>query len=244
MQRFFPLLIIVLVIIFSFAVSIPGSPFLINGMTQKAISDMYFTAITPAGITFSIWSVIYLSWLVIGILIAMKKISLPKSPEKNFLTAVVLSAVWMIPWSFLKIEIAFIFMISILCFLWATFFEIKNSPKNYFRMVVELFMGWIHIAFFAHLAVLLHYFGLVNSPENMLLIGQIIFAIAGLATLYFQIFHKTYIVSLVFLWASFGIYMAQNPSIIIYEILAFCVAVAISMIFSIIIKNKKLWTTN
>jgi hypothetical protein len=45
-------------------VSIPGSPYLIGGMTQADISAMFATAITPAGVTFSIWSVIYLGWLI------------------------------------------------------------------------------------------------------------------------------------------------------------------------------------
>ncbi|WKY42808.1 tryptophan-rich sensory protein [Eubacteriaceae bacterium ES2] len=40
-----------------------------NGMSQKAISDMYPTLITPAPFTFSIWSIIYL--LLIGAAITM-----------------------------------------------------------------------------------------------------------------------------------------------------------------------------
>lgn len=55
---------------FTTLVSIPDSPFLIGGMTQADISNMYPTAITPAGFTFAIWSLIYLSWIVVGVFIA------------------------------------------------------------------------------------------------------------------------------------------------------------------------------
>ncbi len=45
-------------------VSIPGSPYLIGGMTQADISAMFATSVTPAGVTFAIWSLIYLAWVV------------------------------------------------------------------------------------------------------------------------------------------------------------------------------------
>jgi translocator protein len=44
--------------------SVPGSPYLIGGMTQADISAMFSTAVTPAGFTFAIWSLIYLSWIL------------------------------------------------------------------------------------------------------------------------------------------------------------------------------------
>jgi translocator protein len=45
-------------------VSIPGSPYLIGGMTQADISAMFATSVTPAGFTFAIWSLIYFSWVI------------------------------------------------------------------------------------------------------------------------------------------------------------------------------------
>ena len=51
-------------------VSIPGSPYLIGGYTQADISEMFSTSVTPAGLTFSIWSIIYLSWIIAGVYMA------------------------------------------------------------------------------------------------------------------------------------------------------------------------------
>lgn len=44
----------------------------INGLSQKEISDMFVTLITPSPSTFSIWSVIY-SLLIISIIVMIVK---------------------------------------------------------------------------------------------------------------------------------------------------------------------------
>ncbi len=80
--------------------SIPGSPFLIGGMTQADISNMYPTAITPAGFTFSIWSLIYLSWIIAGIFVFLGKGTEHKNPIILFSFAIIFTALWLIPWGF------------------------------------------------------------------------------------------------------------------------------------------------
>ena len=50
-----------------------GAIGLINGLTQKEISDMYVTLITPSPATFSIWSVIYSLLLISMIAMIIKK---------------------------------------------------------------------------------------------------------------------------------------------------------------------------
>ena len=49
-----------------------GAIGLINGLSQKEISDKYLTLITPAPHTFSIWSIIY-SLLIISIIVMIVK---------------------------------------------------------------------------------------------------------------------------------------------------------------------------
>lgn len=50
-----------------------GAAGLISGFSQKEISDMYITLITPAPSTFSIWSVIYILLLTSIIVMIVKK---------------------------------------------------------------------------------------------------------------------------------------------------------------------------
>jgi translocator protein len=63
---------------------------------------MYATSITPAGFTFSIWSIIYLSWLVLGFYnIFYKKKEKIKKQDLYFLaSAQILTVLWLIPWHY------------------------------------------------------------------------------------------------------------------------------------------------
>ena len=70
MLRYIPLLVAIVVIGFTSWASIPSFGYPLGGYSQADISNMYPTAITPAGFTFSIWSLIYLSWLIAGVYIA------------------------------------------------------------------------------------------------------------------------------------------------------------------------------
>ncbi|MFZ2256133.1 MAG: hypothetical protein WAW59_00840 [Patescibacteria group bacterium] len=116
-MRYLLLITSLLVIAFTTLVSIPGSPYLIGGMTQADISNMFPSAVTPAGITFSIWSVIYLSWIIAGIYIGFfqkKKGSVDNKTLTMFSSAIALTGVWLIPWGYIWIGTALLVMIVIL----------------------------------------------------------------------------------------------------------------------------------
>ena len=98
MYSILPLISALLTIVFTSLLSIPGSPFLIGGMSQADISALYPTAITPAGITFSIWSIIYLMWIISSIMIAAKKIEITKNQSIFYSLSIFLTAVWLVPW--------------------------------------------------------------------------------------------------------------------------------------------------
>jgi hypothetical protein len=111
------LLITSLIVIgFTSLVSVPGSPYLIGGMTQADISNMFPSAITPAGVTFAIWSLIYLSWIVAGVYVAFfqKKKIVTSNALMTFSSAIVLTAVWLVPWGYIWIGTALVVMIAIL----------------------------------------------------------------------------------------------------------------------------------
>lgn len=207
MNRFSLLVVSIFSIAFSAAVSIPSSPFLINGMTQKAISDMFPTAITPAAFTFSILSVIYISWLILAFLVIFKKVSLTNRQNAMLSLSIVISTLWLIPWGMLRIEIAMIVMLILLGTLWYTFSLVRHE-HNVTRMTTELFMGWIHIAMFANLAILIKYFEL--DIDMGITYDVILLTLAYGATVFFQYRFRTFIVSAVFLWASLGIFMNSN----------------------------------
>ncbi|PTQ81404.1 hypothetical protein C8U37_1221 [Trichococcus patagoniensis] len=61
-----------ILLIFTLIVNGMGAFGVINGLSQKEVSDMYPTLITPAPSTFSIWSIIY-TFLIISIIVMIFK---------------------------------------------------------------------------------------------------------------------------------------------------------------------------
>lgn len=246
MKKYLLLSTAIIVIAFTALVSAPSSPWLINGMTQSDISDMYKTAITPAGFTFSIWSVIYLSWLVIGAMFAwlsltpvtqtllgkekkwLSQKNIPQKVSVVFSIAMILTAIWLVPWGHNWIGTSLIVMLVLLGTLWYLF-SLVRSEGGMTRWAVELFMGWIHIATFANLAVWLKYAGISWNWFEQLSWGIGVLTVAFFATLFFQLKYRTFIVSIVYLWASIGIYFGQPQTILTPFLIVYAIAITTSM---------------
>lgn len=94
-----------------------GATGLINGLTQKEISDMYITLITPSPATFSIWSVIYSLLLISMIVMIIKNDDLYYQRAVDqisnlFRISCVLNMVWIITFSFVLVEISVLIILG------------------------------------------------------------------------------------------------------------------------------------
>lgn len=239
-MRFTILAVSVLVIGFSAWVSAPQFWFPLNNMSQKAISDMYPSAITPAPFTFSIWSVIYCTWIILWFVILFSKNRNTWIHEKAVIPlafAVLLTAVWLIPWSYLWIGTS-LFIILLLLFVLKYVFHLTRQDPLITRTTVELFLWWINIATVANITIWLLsiWFRWWNIPHNYWAIGVI--WLAFLLTLYYQFRYQTHVISAVFLWAMFGISMNHDDTLQRNMILAYSVCILIAMV-STWIRNIK-----
>jgi hypothetical protein len=225
MLRLLTLITAIFVIWFTALVSVPGSPYLIGGMTQADISNMFPTAITPAGVTFAIWSVIYLSWLIAWLVISwipVTKLIKKYFPKMSvFLTtleskkviysfsfAILLTAFWLIPWGYQMIGTALIVMLVILGLLKYAFHHTRKSSPLV-KWSVELTLGWINIATVANITIWLVSLGFRwgNISETYWAIG--VLGLALILTAYYQCRYRAYIISLVFLWTLYGVWIAH-----------------------------------
>jgi hypothetical protein len=209
----FLLLITSLIVIgFTSLVSIPGSPYLIGGMTQADISAMFPSAITPAGITFSIWSIIYFSWIVAGVYVAFfqkKKEGITPKALITFSLAIALTAVWLVPWGYIWIGTALIVMIGILLLLKYTFHHTRDAHPV-LKYSVELTLGWINIATVANITIWLMSIGFTGGGVAPVYWAIGVLALALGLTLYYQLRYRAYIISLVFLWTMIGEWIAHE----------------------------------
>jgi hypothetical protein len=192
-------------------VSIPGSPYLIGGMTQADISAMFATAITPAGLTFAIWSVIYLGWLITWVYVAFFSQDKKKTDTKSlalFSLAILLTAVWLLPWGNLWIGVSLVIMLAILGLL-ACVFTRTRSADMITRSSVEITLAWIIMASALNITVWMRYMGWsIGGPADLY---YAIGALGGVSIIvaYLQCRYRSYIVSAVFLWTLLGVYIAH-----------------------------------
>lgn len=228
-MKYILLIVALLTIWFTSLVSIPDSPYLIGGMTQADISDMFPSAVTPAGLTFSIWSVIYLLWIVAWVYVAFFSKGKQRVSDKTlaiYALAIALTWVWLVPWGYLWIGSALVLMLVILWLLKYTFHHTRNS-HIIVRSSVELTLGWINIATVANITVwlLAIWFTGWSIPDMYWAIW--VLAVALALTMYYQIRYRAYLISLVFVWTMLGEWIAhtdmlQRGFVVWYAILAVC----------------------
>jgi len=173
---------------------------------QADVSAFFPTLFTPAPFTFSIWSIIYLSWIALWIHEAFGKSWISKDNAYLLASAQILSSLWLIPSQFLWIWTSLIVMFGVL-YLLSLSFILSRKENIYFRYTVELFWWWIIVACIANTHLFLVASAIYYMPE---ILTYISIALAlGINILLIQRYN-IFIPALVSAWAWFGIYIWQG----------------------------------
>lgn len=193
----------------------------IGGQTTGEISDKYPTLFTPAGFTFSIWSLIYLSLFLFVIFQALPSQRQNKDIaqiQKMFLINCLANAAWIFTWHFEFIFLSFIVMIVILVTLISIYRSINFTNNNrkttftrfiFVQLPFSLYTGWITVAFIANLSIVqagLGWNSFILSATNWTLIKL---AFTGVIGSFVVLIRKDFIFALVIAWAAFGISVKQ-----------------------------------
>ncbi len=191
-----------------------GALGLINGLSQKQISDMYITLITPAPSTFGIWSVIYSLLLIsLVVMIAKKRDSYYQSAIDEitvlFRISCILNMAWIVAFSYVQIELSTIFILAFLITLSVISLKLKKiqtGKRFLLPLTFGFYTGWLFIATVVNIAA-----ALVKLKWNGFGIGQEIWAIIILifsVILAYIVLQKNSNASfpLPIAWAYFGIY--------------------------------------
>jgi hypothetical protein len=196
----------------------------LNNKTTSELSDSFPNLFVPAGITFSIWGVIYL--LLIAYCI-MQFTGTDQVVIKNiswlFGISCVLNALWIVFWHYGKLPLSLLVMIGLLVTLIFINTFIRNLPFGIIKASFGIYLGWICIATIANVtALLVHYkwngFGVSEEAWTIIMI------IAGalIASLALFRFRNPFI-GLSVIWAFTGIIIKRHAdyrSILITAIIA------------------------
>ena len=183
----------------------------LNNKTTGELSGSFPNLFVPAGITFSIWGVIYLlimAYCIIQFKASNNAVSI--SIGWAFGISCMLNALWIVFWHYGKLPLSLIVMIGMLASLIYINLQIKDLPFGLIKASFGIYLGWICIATIANVTTLLvHYnwtgFGLSEETWTIVMISAGAM-IAGVSLLSF----KNPFIALSVIWAFAGIILKRH----------------------------------
>lgn len=178
----------------------------LNNLTTGEISDSYPNLFVPAGLTFSIWGVIYLllaAYCVVQFTGASQMVIF--SIRWLFGISCLLNALWIITWHYRMLPLSLAVMAALLVTLVAINIRIHSLPAGIIKAAFGIYLGWICIATIANVtALLVHYgwtgFGISDVTWTIIMV----FTGAIIASLAIFKFNNAFI-GLAVVWALTGI---------------------------------------
>jgi hypothetical protein len=196
----------------------------LNNKTTGELSDSFPNLFVPAGLTFSIWGIIYLlliAYCVIQFTGTNKEII--SDISWPFGISCILNALWIIFWHYGKLPLSLIVMLGLLVTLIWINTLIRELPFGIIKATFGIYLGWICIATIANVTALLvnyNWTGFSIPQETwtilMIIIGTVIIGL----TVYNL---KNPFIGLAVVWAFIGIAIKRQDdyrSIFISAIIA------------------------
>ncbi len=157
----------------------------INGKTTGELSNAYPNLFVPAGVTFSIWGVIYILLLIFCVVqFTTSHQAVISRIGWLFGISCIFNALWIVAWHNERLPLSLILMLGLLVSLvWINIF-IKDMPFGFFKAAFGIYLGWICIATIANVTALLvtaGWGGFGISEETwtiiMILVGTLVVAL-------------------------------------------------------------------
>lgn len=187
----------------------------INGLTQRDISESLPNLYTPAGLTFSIWGIIYLMLAVFSVFQFGISAQTPNADLLNpvrviFIINALANMAWLYVWHYRKFELSLAVMGVLLITLILIHRELDKLTLTgmeniVFRLPFSLYFGWITVAAVVNVTAMLVARGwkrLGLSQEIWAVIMLAVAAAIGTATI---IIRQDVAYGIVFIWAYLGI---------------------------------------
>ncbi len=227
----------------------------INGITTGELSDSYPNLFVPAGLTFSIWGVIYVLLFIFSIyqirdIIKKDKIEMPFLDKVGyfFIISSAANILWIFFWQYRLVLFSLIMMLVLLVSLILIYtrleigrVEISIKERIAVHLPFSVYLGWITVATIANVTALLVDWGVQSFGPTAELWTIVVIIVAVIITYAMLLLRKDIAYSLVVVWASLGIFIKQldlNMTIAITALIAL-IAVVVGIVFIIIKQVKK-----
>ncbi len=185
----------------------------INGMSTGDISELYPSLFTPAGFTFSVWSLLYS--LLIGFVVYQWKImNKVFFVELScwFLVSCTANLSWILAWHYLLPLASVVIMLVLLFSLTRIFLLLQKQnlvsvgEKIFVKLPFTFYLSWICVATIANISALLVYWewsGSVLTPTQW---TMTLISVATVLGIIVSVRFREPAFLLILIWALFGIY--------------------------------------
>jgi hypothetical protein len=213
----------ILVTIIAIAINALAVILPLNGKTTEYLSDKYPNLFVPAGLTFSIWGIIYILWIVFAIyqardLFKKEEIEMPFLKKITFLYILsgIANSAWIFFWQYEYVGFSLLMMIILLFSLLAVYIRLnigKSTVTITERLCVHVpfsvYLGWITVATIANVTAFLVSVQWDGFGIDPLIWTILVIAVGTLLTYLMLALRKDIAFSLVVLWAFLGIWLKR-----------------------------------
>ncbi len=205
----------------------------LNGKTTGQLSAEYPNLFVPAGVTFSIWGVIYIMLLVFVILQFFDSHKLIVTQISwAFAISCLFNYLWIVAWHYQLLPLSLGIMLGLLATLIYIGYKLQPMPLSLTKAAFGIYFGWICIATIANVtAILVNYkwggWGITEQTWSivMIAIGALIVSISLIRL-------NNPFIGLAVVWAFWGIVIKQKglqPPIVIAAFIGIGVVGALTL---------------
>jgi hypothetical protein len=190
----------------------------INGLNTGEVSALYPSLFTPAGITFSIWSVIYLLVLAFVLWQWVRLRDLPtqkiyRQLSPYFMLSSLFNMSWILAWHFLHVWLSVMIMLAFLVTLTLAFIKLhranltRQSDRLFISLPFTLYFSWICVATIANISAALVSLGLSSYLLTPVTWTVLMMCVAFLLAVYISLKYNKPAFAAVVTWALAGIWI-------------------------------------
>lgn len=212
----------------------------INNRSTGAISDAYPNLFAPAGLTFSIWGLIY---ILLGGYVLYQFLNKSEKMEKLiqkinplFIATSIANISWIFAWHYDYIDLSVLIMAALLFFLIKIADVLRGEEFTLREKVLiwapfSVYFGWITVAAIANITVFLVSIGWQGFGIQDFVWTSIVLVVGAIIGVLRMLKDKNIAYGLVLVWAYLGILLkhlseggfdGQYPSVVVTVILCLC----------------------
>jgi len=223
----------------------------INGYTTGELSDLLPNLFVPAGITFSIWGIIYLS-LITFIVYLSKNLFESQHRSQDYISLVgpwfiincLANSTWIFAWHYRIIWLSMVLMLLILFSLVVIYQRLHHNPpanvaaKYTVHFPFSIYLGWITIATVANVTALLVFINWSGWGLPQVFWTALVIALATFIGLWILHRFNDIFYAAVIVWAFAGIILKRWQSPDEYPIIVTAALSGIGLLLYRAVKNR------